>query len=122
MFLSIFNILCAILSIFIEFAHMISWISVGVLFLFNSCLLYVLSTKNKLKENFVFEVESKWLKPNTLFIPFEFNMCLCNYFILKIGVLGHGFDVRVKWRDVVKQTIEETIKTNLPQTEKIKII
>ena len=119
MILSIINIVMSFYSILTNFAYLISWIVVILLFMLNSCLLFILSTNKKLKEYFVFECECKWLNPNTLFIPFEFNVCLCNYFILKIAIFGHGVDLRIKWRDVVKQTmLEESVK--IP--EKIKII
>ena len=137
MIINILSIILSFLSIISDFVHILSWLAVAILVTLNLCILYVLTTDKKLKDYFVFEIENKWLKPNTLFIPFELNICLCNYFMLKACVFGYGLDLRIKWRDVVQKTITNTItntmtsdKSQTPQlvsaeipiSDKIKII
>jgi hypothetical protein len=114
MFISLINLLLSLIlifnnlfSLFIEFAHVLSWLTVLILLSLNGCFMYVIASGKTLKDYMLFSVEHKWLKPNTLFIPFELNICLCNYFMLKASVLGYGFDLRIKWRDVVSETIDK---------------
>lgn len=136
MFLTIFHLVSSLFSIFnlfigliSDFAHIVSWCIVCILLALNSSILYVL-TQTKWKEYFTFQFEHKWLKPNTLFIPFELNICLCNYFMFKISLLGYGVDLRIKWRDIARNVTQTVAKqpttTHVIQKkdepEKIKII
>jgi hypothetical protein len=53
---------------------------------------------------FKFDLDYKWITPETLYIPFEFRLLLCNYYTVRLCVLGKGFEVNVRWFDVVKET------------------
>ena len=103
-------------NIFYEFSHTLLWIFGFIFCTLNAVFLYVLSSENSSYENnsqkdktnktnkpnrFMFDVQHKWLKPNSIFLPFEFNVALCNYFLFRISLFGYGFDTRIKWRDVV---------------------
>lgn len=71
--------------------------------LMNGVFLFAMIDKQRKKQDrfFRFETEFKWIEPNSLYIPFEFNLMICNYYSLRLCIFGKGFQFQFKWFDVV---------------------
>ena len=136
MFAYFINLFVGIGHIVFEFSHILLWVLGFLFFLLNAIFFYIFVQSGKFIGSslprkpvwFSFEIEHTWLKPNTLFLPFEFNVALCNYFLFRFSVFGYGFDFKIKWNDVVKAVIMDeesslTSSSGLKQThQKIKVI
>jgi len=79
----------------------------------NILLLFSIYDKNRKHGDryFKFDTTFKWIKPTTLYIPFEFNVLVCNYVMIRLAILGKGIEVKLQWFDAVSVAIDETIKS-----------
>lgn len=90
-----------------------------VLSVMNAVFLYAMIDKQRNEQDrfFKFDTNFKWLKPTTMYVPFEFKFLVCNYVIVKLSVFGWGFEFQLWWFDAPSETIEKSKQTN-PQKNK----
>jgi len=97
-----------LLSIEISLAFTVIFVCVG-LSVMNATFLYMMVDKLRQKQDrfFKFDVDFKWLSPNTVYIPFEFKLLLSNFYIVRLSVFGKGFQVDLKWFDAQSSVLKE---------------
>lgn len=88
-----------------------------VLSAMNAVFLYAMVDRQKKDRFFKFDTRFKWLKPNTLYIPFEFRLMLCNNYIVRLSVFGRGFEFQIQWIDVSDDTLSEHKGQNVQNTQ-----
>lgn len=95
-----------------------------VLSMMNAVFLVAMVDKKRKDQDrlFKFETKFKWLTPSTLYIPFEFNLMVCNFYIVKLGIFGRGFEFQIRWfnpnedsADKSKKPVEKEVSKSKKQ-------
>lgn len=118
---SIWHFLIAIEYLFVTVLCGLGIIFCVMNFTFLLAMVYKLKFISK-RKYFSFDPEFKWIKPTTIYLPFELYLTVCNFFIVRISIFGHGFELKIKWYDVIKNITEDHKKVPQEDDRKIKNI
>ncbi len=94
----LYNLVASILFLFIAICECSCVCS------FFNIYISVLKVRRGKQKYFTFCWESRLItKSNTTFNPFDFYLCICNFYILRVCTFNYGFEIKIKWYDAMKE-------------------